>query len=91
MKNSNMVRTYGHKNLYFYDIKMVARFVNLYKDLFVHGDFKVIKMNIGKKEVYKLTFLMNHDMMNEIRNSIKIVKKSCESRYGKRSQVEFVI
>ena len=78
MKNPNMKRNvdHGRKNLFFEDVKVVARFVNLYKDLFINGNFRVEKWVTSRGIIYNLTFLMNHKDMEEIRKSIKTVKRS---------------
>lgn len=96
MKNANMKRNvdHGRKNLYFEDVKMVARFVNLYKDLFIGERFGCEELDTSRGTVYKLTFLMYHKDMEMVRSSIKTVKRSFSrndlgSRY--RYTREFVV
>lgn len=82
-KNLNKVRhiPYGRKKVYFSDIKKVARFVNLYRSLFIKADhvrdgFFVRDFDSDKGHMYELNFLMNHDDMREIEKNIKFKRYS---------------
>jgi hypothetical protein len=80
MKNENMVRTidYGKKHLYFMDCKVCARFVNLYKDLFIADWFRVSELVTTRGKVWELEFMIRHQDMYDIRKVLKTVKKSFE-------------
>jgi hypothetical protein len=80
MKNENMVRTidHGRKNLYFMDCQTCARFVNLYKDLFVGDWFKVHELVTTRGKVWELEFMMRHQDMYDIRKVLNTKKKSFE-------------
>ena len=100
MKNDNMKRDHGRKELYFEDVKMAARFVNLYQDLFIRaypawtdGKFLVQPVETSRGTLYKLTFMMNHKDMDSIRSSIKTVKRSFarKDRGNYRFTREFVV
>ena len=82
---------YGPKQLYFDDVCKTARFVNLYRDLFI-GKWCVedIETSTGSI-IYELSFLMNHQDLNTIRKSIKTQKKSFRPGQGYRVTREFVV
>lgn len=87
MKNENMVRTidYGKKQLYFLDCQACARFVNLYKDLFIGDWFKVEELVTSRGKVWELRFMMRHQDMYGIRDVLKTSKKSFSIKSGFRS------
>ena len=82
MKQINMVRTNGRKKLYFTDVKTCARFIRLYKDLFIGGWFKVNKLITSRGDIWELIFTMNHKDMNNIREALGTSKKSFAVKEG---------
>lgn len=76
--NKNMRRNveYGRKNLYFEDVEKCARFVNLYKDLFVAYGFRCDELKTSRGIIYQLSFCMYHKDMEKIRKIIPMKTKS---------------
>ena len=88
-----MVREHGRKRLYFDDCTTCARFVNMYKDLFIDGWFKVIELVTSRGIVYELIFIMKHSDMDSIRKNINTIKRSFAIKEGRapyRTVREFV-
>ena len=70
MKNENMIRDHGKKRLYFTDVETCARFVNLYKHLFIGDWFKTNELVTTRGKIYELVFMMAHEDMYNIRKSL---------------------
>ena len=94
MKNQNKVRhiSYGRKELYFYNLDSVSRFINLYEDLFVDASWvrkfednfvgpNLVK-TVDKGDLYKLVFLMDHEDFRNIEKDLKIRRVSFTIDFG---------
>ena len=81
-KNMNKVRhiPYGRKTLYFEDINDAARFINLYRDLFVKGVQGSTYASTDKYR-YKLIFWMNHDDWYKVKEDLNIKVKKLIFKY----------
>ncbi len=100
MKNEKMVRNipYVRENLYFSDVRAMARFVNLYKHLFVGtvsgaepGWFCCKPVRTNKKDInYYLICFMNREDIKRIRRDLKIRRRKYKDDYGYERTISFV-
>lgn len=76
-KNLNKVRhiPYGRKTLYFKDINDAAKFINLYRDLFVKNVQGSTYVKNDKGFNYELIFWMDHDVWNNVKKDLGIKRK----------------
>jgi hypothetical protein len=77
MKNQNKVRhiPYGRKTLHFENVEDAARFLNLYRDLFV-DDVEWSEYVNTDKFCYRLRFYMNHEDWNRVKEDLKIKRRT---------------